>query len=147
MLGLVATGVHAAYLLRHYTNLQLQLFAAIHEWRTGEHTSTDFSADTFMNVYDGHVLTLKTLRTQHPRGFHTLMADLYTLARCVSRFVIMISTDQSSQCECVGPLNNSTCSLIRSVKRSADRQIRCATRIDLGQVNFGMSPSSCFVAD
>ena len=37
-----------------------------------------------MDVYDGHVLTLNTLRAQHPRGFHKLMADLYNLARYVN---------------------------------------------------------------
>jgi hypothetical protein len=84
MLALVATAVRVTYQLRHYTNMKYQLYAAIREWRTGIHQPTDFSTDTYMDVYDGHVNTLEHLCDEHPRAYHVMMGELYDLARCVS---------------------------------------------------------------
>ena len=84
MLALVATAVRVTYQLRHYTNMKYQLYAAIREWRTGIHQPTDFSADTYMDVYDGHVNTLEHLCDERPRAYHVMMGELYDLARCVS---------------------------------------------------------------
>lgn len=82
MLALVATGVRATYQLGHHTNLRFQIYAAIHEWRTGTHKSNDFSADAFLDVYNGHILTMKYIWTERPRAFHLMMKELYNLARC-----------------------------------------------------------------
>lgn len=56
------------------------LYAAIDEWRTGKHEPTNFSADRYLEPYDGHVYNLEYIRTTKPTAFHTMMAHLYTHA-------------------------------------------------------------------
>ena len=97
MVALVATAVCSTYQLRHYTNLKSQLYAAIHEWRLGDHEASEFSANAiihinictwpnaYLDVYNGHISTLNHIRDQPPVAFHVMMMDLYNLARCSSR--------------------------------------------------------------
>lgn len=61
-----------------------QLYAAIHEWHSGVHVATDFSSDMFMDVYNGHILSLERIKYERPRAFHLMMAELYNLARYVA---------------------------------------------------------------
>src|SRR6267154_469252 len=42
MVALVATAVSSTYQHRCHTNWESQLYAAIHEWRTGVHQAYDF---------------------------------------------------------------------------------------------------------
>jgi hypothetical protein len=51
----------------------------------------------YIDAYDGHIGTLKHLRTQRPSAFHVMMANLYNLARCLSqmRCITMITADKS----------------------------------------------------
>jgi hypothetical protein len=80
MLALVATAVSAKYQHRcHTTNTRSQLYAALHEWRAGTHSPTEFSTDAFLDVYDGHVGTLENLRKTRPGAYHVMMADIYNL--------------------------------------------------------------------
>ncbi|KAI1786026.1 hypothetical protein LXA43DRAFT_836220, partial [Ganoderma leucocontextum] len=61
MAALVATAIHAAIL----------------EWRLGFHKPASFSADAFANIYNEHMIILKTAKDKNPRGIHTLMHRLY----------------------------------------------------------------------
>ncbi|KAF8269739.1 hypothetical protein EI94DRAFT_1724597 [Lactarius quietus] len=56
------------------------LYAALYEWRTGEQKVTEFSANAYMDVYNGHVNTLKYIRERREGAFHLMMADIYTQA-------------------------------------------------------------------
>jgi hypothetical protein len=57
-----------------------QLFAAIKEWSTGTHKAMDFSANAFLDVYDGHVNTFKHIRNKRTEAFHIMMSDIYSQA-------------------------------------------------------------------
>lgn len=72
------------YQFRLHTNIKSQLYAALHEWRSGVHHATDFSTDAYMDAYDGHTGTLTHLRTERPRAYQVMMTELYDLARCVT---------------------------------------------------------------
>ncbi|KAA1474228.1 hypothetical protein DENSPDRAFT_852144 [Dentipellis sp. KUC8613] len=54
------------------------VYASIYEHRTGTHEKTDFSSNTFLDVYDGHIGTLAHMAATHGLSFHKLMSDLYT---------------------------------------------------------------------
>ena len=57
-----------------------QLYASIHEWRTGEQQITEFSSNAYIDVYQGHVNTLKHILEKRPGAFHLMMSDIYTKA-------------------------------------------------------------------
>jgi len=46
-----------------HTNLVYQLYAAIREWHKGTCKSIEFSASTYINVYNGHIS--KIVRQTH----------------------------------------------------------------------------------
>ena len=77
--------------------MKFQLYAAIDEWSTGTHENLYFTANVYVDVYNGHIGTLNNLRAERPAAFHVIMADLYTLARCLSQIIIMIIADQLLQ--------------------------------------------------
>jgi hypothetical protein len=56
------------------------LYATLHEWSTGEQQVTEFSANAYLDVYNGHVNTLKHIRANREGAFHLMMADIYTQA-------------------------------------------------------------------
>jgi hypothetical protein len=66
MVAFVATAVRATYQLRLYTNLKAQLYASIYEWRlpVGDHEASEFSANAYLDVYNGHISTLNHIREQ-----------------------------------------------------------------------------------
>ena len=49
----------------------------------GIYKPTEFSANIFLDVYNGHIRTLDHVLHMRPAAFHVMMADLYFLARCV----------------------------------------------------------------
>ncbi|KAH9997087.1 hypothetical protein BJV77DRAFT_923028, partial [Russula vinacea] len=53
------------------------LFASLYEWRTGEHRPIGFSANMFLNVYFGHINTIKHIEDNNNRVFHSMMSDIY----------------------------------------------------------------------
>jgi Domain of unknown function (DUF6532) len=85
MVALVATAVSATYdllLIGIWLKLMSnQLYAAIQEWRTGTHRTQDFSANSFLDVYSGHVNTFNHIRERREDAFHTMMSDIYMQAR------------------------------------------------------------------
>jgi hypothetical protein len=53
------------------------LYAAIREWRTGTHHSIDFSANGYLDVYQGHVDTLMHISERRNNAYHVMMCDIY----------------------------------------------------------------------
>jgi hypothetical protein len=56
------------------------LYASLYEWRGGEHQPAEFSANSYLDVYDGHVNTFNHIKERHLGAYHTMMADLYAQA-------------------------------------------------------------------
>jgi hypothetical protein len=56
------------------------LYATLYEWSTGEQQVAEFSANAYLDVYNGHVNTLKHIRDKRVGGFHLMMADIYAQA-------------------------------------------------------------------
>lgn len=56
------------------------LYAAIHEWHSGKHHSMEFSANVYLDVYQGHINTFHHIRERRSGAFHLMMADLYAQA-------------------------------------------------------------------
>lgn len=56
------------------------LYAAIREWRTGKHMMAEFSTNSYIDVYEGHVNTFLYIRDHRNNAFHTMMADIYAQA-------------------------------------------------------------------
>ncbi|KAN0126122.1 hypothetical protein V8E53_015374 [Lactarius tabidus] len=56
------------------------LYAALYEWRTGVQQVAEFSANGYLDVYLGHVNTLKHIQEHRAGAFHFMMADIYTKA-------------------------------------------------------------------
>jgi len=84
LVALVATAVRAIFftwLLCTCTNTNCQLYASIYEWRTGRHQPTDFSANAFLDVYNGHMFTFHHISENRNSAFHRMMADIYVQAR------------------------------------------------------------------
>ena len=85
MVALVATAVSFHSILTHCANLcvNCQLYAVLYEWRTGKQQVADFSANSYLDVYQGHVNSMKQIEVQRSAAFHSMMADIYSKARCV----------------------------------------------------------------
>jgi hypothetical protein len=82
--------------------LKYELYAALHEWGMGKHNSTEFSANTFLDMFEGHVNTFRFILKKHSVAFHVMMGDLYSQARWVSpNSAVMFHTDKSFQCHSV----------------------------------------------
>jgi Domain of unknown function (DUF6532) len=63
-----------------YRAYPCQLYATIYEWRTGEQQIAEFSANAYLDVYQGHMNTLKHIREKREGAFHIMMTDIYTKA-------------------------------------------------------------------
>ncbi|KAI9507281.1 hypothetical protein F5148DRAFT_1285405 [Russula earlei] len=60
------------------------LYAALHEWHTGVHQATDFSANAYLDVYCGHIGTFNHIQEHCGNAFHMMMADIFTKAHSTS---------------------------------------------------------------
>jgi len=82
MVALVATAVSLVLsLFCILTNFIYEMYAALYEWRTGVHQKLEFSTNTYMDVYLGHVGTFKHILGHRERAFHVMMSDIYTRTR------------------------------------------------------------------
>ena len=43
----------------------------------------EFSANTYLDVYNGHVNTLNSFADKREKNFHAMMSDIFAPARCV----------------------------------------------------------------
>lgn len=68
------------------TNILLdeQLYAALHEWRTGTYQSVEFSANSYLDVYYGHINTFNHVLDERSASFHQMMANIYSQASIVT---------------------------------------------------------------
>ncbi|KAI9456714.1 hypothetical protein BJY52DRAFT_1187790 [Lactarius psammicola] len=66
------------YICEH-TNSNYQLYASIHEWRTGSRQPVEFSTSAYFDVYKGHIDTFQLIRENQGK-FHVMMADIYSKA-------------------------------------------------------------------
>lgn len=41
----------------------------------------EFSATTYLDVYNGHINTLRHIQTRRIHAYHSMMADIYSRAR------------------------------------------------------------------
>ncbi|KAN0137999.1 hypothetical protein V8E53_004170 [Lactarius tabidus] len=57
-----------------------ELFATLYEWCSGEQVVTEFSANLYLDVYLGHVNTLKVIQDKSGNAFCSMMADIYSHA-------------------------------------------------------------------
>ncbi|KAF8263320.1 hypothetical protein EI94DRAFT_1704075 [Lactarius quietus] len=60
------------------------LYAVLYEWRTGKLMGADFSSSLYMDTYEGHMNTLKEIRTRRSGAYHAMMADIYLQANNTS---------------------------------------------------------------
>lgn len=72
-----------------------KLYAAIYEWFTGEQQIQEFSANTYLDVYNSHVNTLKHILECCKGVFHLMMVDIYAQVNFVIYFFAYHSTDGS----------------------------------------------------
>ncbi|KAH9033539.1 hypothetical protein EDB85DRAFT_1890212 [Lactarius pseudohatsudake] len=56
------------------------LYATLYEWRNGEQQVTEFSANTYLDVYLGHVNTLNHICVNREGVYHLMMADIFAQA-------------------------------------------------------------------
>jgi len=63
----------------------LQLYAAIHEWRSGRHHPSEFSTNAYLDVYQGHIDTFHHIQEHRSAAFHLMMSDIYAQAKCMLR--------------------------------------------------------------
>ncbi|KAH9069672.1 hypothetical protein EDB83DRAFT_2314067 [Lactarius deliciosus] len=56
------------------------LYATLYEWRNGEQQVTEFSANTYLDVYLGHVNTLNHICANREGVYHLMMADIFSQA-------------------------------------------------------------------
>jgi hypothetical protein len=54
---------------------------SLYEWRNGVHQPTEFSSNSYLDVYDGRVNTFNYIWERHPGAYHSMMGDLYAQAR------------------------------------------------------------------
>ncbi|KAI9429385.1 hypothetical protein H4582DRAFT_2089337 [Lactarius indigo] len=56
------------------------LYATLYEWRTGEQQVTEFSASAYLDVYNGHINTLRQIKERRSGAFRAMMSEIYTQA-------------------------------------------------------------------
>ncbi|KAH9018580.1 hypothetical protein EDB84DRAFT_1566350 [Lactarius hengduanensis] len=64
------------------------LYATLHEWRTGEQQTAEFSANAYMDVYLANMNTLKHILNNRERAFHIMMSDIYAQASATGGTVL-----------------------------------------------------------
>ena len=83
MVALVGTAASVPVDSRAFTYIVCQLYASLFEWRTGEHRAIGFTANMFLDVYLGHMATLRNIDQKNATAYHNMMSDIYLQARYV----------------------------------------------------------------
>ena len=58
----------------------VQIYAALNEWKTGSKATAKFEGNVFATIYKAICRNLEGIKTQSPKAFHVIMAELYKLA-------------------------------------------------------------------
>ncbi|KAF8257671.1 hypothetical protein EI94DRAFT_1708743 [Lactarius quietus] len=69
------------------------LYAALYEWHTGGQQNHEFSANAYMDMYAGHVNTLRHVMENWVSAFHIMMSDIYVQASLKSERKSWVSTN------------------------------------------------------
>ncbi|KAI0717684.1 hypothetical protein C8T65DRAFT_571521 [Cerioporus squamosus] len=56
------------------------LHASLTEWSTGVHKPASFSADSYLDAYNEHIILLEGIKNASAGGYHKMMHRLYKLA-------------------------------------------------------------------
>ncbi|KAN0134133.1 hypothetical protein V8E53_008070 [Lactarius tabidus] len=64
------------------------LFATLYEWRSSEQVVAEFSANSYLDVYRGHVNTLNVIRERRGNAFRSMMAEIYSRASATANIGI-----------------------------------------------------------
>ena len=57
-----------------------QLYAALYKWRTGFYHPADFSTNSYLDMYVGHIQTMDYIFKNRNIAFHKMMANIYAEA-------------------------------------------------------------------
>ena len=60
-----------------------KLYAALKEWTSGEHKHQDFSANSNLDAYRGHINSLNKIEAKNKGAYHRMMGDIFRLASYV----------------------------------------------------------------
>ncbi|KAF8263416.1 hypothetical protein EI94DRAFT_1704021 [Lactarius quietus] len=60
------------------------MYATLYEWHTGHQQHSEFSTNTYLDVYKGHVNTLQLIKDRRYGAFHTTMLEIYSKASFVA---------------------------------------------------------------
>ncbi|KAF8268602.1 hypothetical protein EI94DRAFT_1700100 [Lactarius quietus] len=61
------------------------LYVTLHEWHTGNQQVMEFSMNTYLDVYQGHINTLQLIWDGQYGAFHSMMVEIYSKASCVPK--------------------------------------------------------------
>jgi Domain of unknown function (DUF6532) len=84
LVALACTGVRAllcpalslsSSLLYH----SAQIYAALDEWKTGSKVTTKFEGNVFAAIYKAICRNIEGMKSQNPKAYHVIMAELYLL--------------------------------------------------------------------
>jgi hypothetical protein len=59
---------------------ELQFYAALDEWSTGQRHALNFSTEAYIETYQGNVEMLVNIRNNRNSSFHRMMSDIYSQA-------------------------------------------------------------------
>lgn len=68
-----------------------QLYASLYEWCTGKHRAVGFFANMFLDVYFGHINTIKVIMERNNTAFHSMLAEIYERARYVIQYLFYVA--------------------------------------------------------
>ena len=66
---------------RHNANIFDKLYAAIREWRHGTQKHMEFSAQSYLDVYFGHIEMFAYIRENRIAKYHAILSDIFFLAK------------------------------------------------------------------
>ncbi|KAN0128955.1 hypothetical protein V8E53_013217 [Lactarius tabidus] len=64
------------------------LYAVIYEWHMGKQQIADFLTNLYLDVYRGHIDTMKEILDKQSGAFHAMLADIYSQASSLSESAI-----------------------------------------------------------
>jgi Domain of unknown function (DUF6532) len=59
---------------------ELQFYAALDEWSTGQQCALNFSTEAYIETYQGNVEMLVNIWNNRNSSFHCMMSDIYSQA-------------------------------------------------------------------
>ena len=76
-IALVATVVCTSLASSHEILTNVQVCAALDEWRTGQRIAVLFSSNIYTDVYNNHMILLKSIKERNLKAYLHLLCELY----------------------------------------------------------------------